>query len=251
MKSLPITIFISFLICLSCKTPETPEVPDPPAKFELLNSYLLSIPEPSGLSIGTNGDQLWVVSDKSKKVYQLSITGDIIDSLSYKGDDLEGITYNKSDQTFWVVEEKYGSLLHLNREGSVLETFFPSLPQTEVDKGLEGISIDPQGGNLFVLIEDKPGTLIQFNLDGEIQKEVPLNFAKDYSGIFFDEENQNLWIISDQSESLSKCSIDGVVEESFDLGIPKAEGIAIDFDAKRIYIVSDSEEILYVFQLPG
>lgn len=43
----------------------------------------------------------------------------------------------------------------------------------------------------------------------------------------------------------------GIAKESFSLSFPKAEGIAIDFEAQRIYIVSDSEGALYVYSLPG
>jgi uncharacterized protein YjiK len=39
--------------------------------------------------------------------------------------------------------------------------------------------------------------------------------------------------------------------KQYHLPFPKAEGIAVDETAKRIYIVSDSEKKLYVFRLEG
>ena len=77
----------------------------------------------------------------------------------------------------------------------------------------------------------------------------PLAFALDYSGMAQSRKPGRFWIVSDQSQKLYLWDkAKGVVGECA-LPFPKAEGVAVDEAAKRIYIVSDSENTLYVYQL--
>ena len=78
-----------------------------------------------------------------------------------------------------------------------------------------------------------------------------MGFALDYSGLTWDPKRSSFWIVSDQSRALYLWSPKSGVLEEYGLPFPKAEGIAVDEAAKRIYIVSDSENRLYVFRLPA
>ena len=48
---------------------------------------------------------------------------------------------------------------------------------------------------------------------------------------------------------IAKCSIDGGVLEKYKVRIDQIEGVAVDEVNKKIYIVSDKEEKLYVFEI--
>ena len=81
----------------------------------------------------------------------------------------------------------------------------------------------------------------------------------DYSGICYDPTRAAFWIVSDKAQRLFLYDplVDAVLQDAA-LGyvekgtyqeIEKAEGIAVDPENKRLYVVSDSEARLYVFDL--
>ncbi len=59
---------------------------------------------------------------------------------------------------------------------------------------------------------------------------------------------KELWIVSDQSKTINKCTLTGDLIDSYSIGVLQAEGIAIAKD--KIYVVSDAEEELYIFKKP-
>jgi uncharacterized protein YjiK len=56
-------------------------------------------------------------------------------------------------------------------------------------------------------------------------------------------------LVSDESKSVAKCSSDGQLKEKYSIPIKQAEGIAVDYENKKIYVISDSEEKLYVLEM--
>ncbi|QGQ95990.1 esterase-like activity of phytase family protein [Paenibacillus psychroresistens] len=89
------------------------------------------------------------------------------------GLDLEGISYNPKDDTFWMSEEYSPSLVHVKRDGTIIARYVPKgvkeklvNAQTPIfdtlpaiyykhvsNRGFEGVSISPDGSSLFVAIQ--------------------------------------------------------------------------------------------------
>ena len=99
-------------------------------------------------------------------------------------------------------------------------------------------------------MKKKPGLLLELQLDGKLINKKELKFAKDYSGLFFDESENELWITSHESKSIYKCSTEGVVISSYSIDVPQVEGIAIDFSSKKIFLVCDKTQNLFIYSLP-
>ena len=231
-------------IILSCSTGNPVEKSLTP-----VNEYDLLIPEPSGLSFGSNYESLWVVSDRPKEgIYQISLDGKIIQKLDYEGNDLEGISYDFSDNTVWVVEEQQKEIIKLTLDGTVLirQKLDISL---DANYGLEGISVaDSQ--YLWVTNEKNPGAIFRINLNSyksETQK--IFDFVKDYSGLCYDADSGNLWLVSDESELLVRWNVLDNQSERFSIPVKKAEGVAYRPSDNSIFIVSDAEGRLYHFAL--
>ncbi len=76
--------FLIGFIVASCndKTPST-------SQLELLESYAVDVPEPSGLAINSSGNILYTVSDNTNKAYKLSTSGSILQTYDFTGNDLE------------------------------------------------------------------------------------------------------------------------------------------------------------------
>jgi uncharacterized protein YjiK len=208
----------------------------------------ISVEAPSGLVLSTDKQSLWTVSDKTGGlIYQMSIGGDIVTSLPYNGSDLEGITMSRLDSSFWVIEEASGEMVQVGNNGEEIQRV--AVPGSiEGSGGLEGITIRPEDGHFYMLKEKDPGVLIELDDEFNLVQYTQLYFAEDYSGIDYDPSENTLWIISDQDGKVFQCDLSGNVIEDYSINISKAEGIAVDIENRFIYIVSDSEEKLFVYE---
>ena len=216
--------------------------------LNLISSYSLDVPEPSGLSFTTGNTALYTVSDHTSKIYKISLQGKLLASISCEGNDLEGVTYDSENKNICVVEERNRKLLKLDLQGNILRQISLNITGNDDNKGLEGLTINHTNGHFYCVNEANPGLLIELNENLQVIKETTLSFANDYSGIFYDEVIDSLWIVSDQSSTVTKCDLHGNAEETYRLGINKAEGIVVDSKSKVIYVISDSSEKLYVFE---
>jgi len=247
-------LFIILFAFTSCNKDEAiPIVPDRDANkiysLELINSKLLDIAEPSGLTWALNGIDLIVVDDRTNKAYIIDKNGKKLSSFPFQGDDTEGITIDNYNNEIWIAEEAESELVRLNSSGIKQESYKIDINRDSKKKGLEGLSYDSINKVFYILNEAEPGLLIKWQINNGIISQKELDFAQDYSGIFFDNADQNLWIISDQSRELFYCDKEANVKQSFSLDLQKAEGIVVDIANERIYIVSDSEQKLYIYKI--
>ena len=79
--------------------------------------------------------------------------------------------------------------------------------------------------------------------------EVALGAGIDYSGLCYDVDTGLIWVVSDQAQLLFSWDEQAGVQASYHLPVDKAEGVAIASDG-RIYIVSDADNRLYIFEVP-
>jgi len=256
MKSIAYIALISFLLQLTaCNKDQV--LPDDGGdnldsalyKLAFIESFLLDIAEPSGLSWSLNHNDLIVVDDRSNQAYIIDIKGDKRLAYAYKGDDTEGVTIDENTNTIWIAEEEESKLKELDSNGNELNSFKIDVDRGSKKKGLEGLSFDSEKNIFYILNEAEPGLLIKWQKNGGVISQKKLKFAQDYSGIFFDNADRSLWMLSDKSKKLFYCDENAVVRQSFDLDFEKAEGIVVDISNNRVYIVSDSERRLYVYKI--
>jgi uncharacterized protein YjiK len=237
-------IFILFLILtLGSCGPGFPAEPE----LTLKESYNVEFKEPSGLSYFFGGD-LITVSDHNGKAYVIDTLGNIKSMIDLKAKDLEGVSYDALDSLLYIVDESDGKLRCFTTRGSLLDSW--SILQGDEESGLEGCSLDRKRQVMYLLKEKSPGQLILFDMKTGRQTEMDLDFAKDYSGIYYDDFIDKLWIISHESKSVSLCSLQGQMEHSFRIEAKQAEGIVVDHHSDVIYIMSDSQGKLFKYGLP-
>jgi uncharacterized protein YjiK len=248
-----VTVVSFFLLTAieSCKKEEVDDTPSNPAgKIEKLSVINLDITEPSGLSFGPDGNTLLIVSDNTNKVYETSLQGDIIRELAYVGNDLEGVVYNPDKDIVAVAEERKKEIVFLEYEtGNENERFQINTGGNTQNKGLEGVSYNPNNSAYYIVNEDLPGELIVWNKQFDIIGKTELHFAGDYSAIFVDTQNSLLWIVSDESKAVYKCDYSAKVLKEYSLPRDKFEGIAVDSDKNIIYLVNDSSAELYIYKI--
>jgi len=213
---------------------------------ELINTIKLNMPELSGLAISYDGKFLWTVSDSNSTVYQISFEGEIQKSFTVNGGDLEGVT-QINDSTLAVVLERDRTILIIDTSGNELNRI-EIIKEGDLNSGFEGITFNPGSGHFYILNEKDPGSLIEIDDFYNFVKETKLKFAKDYSGIHYDAGENILWIISDESSLIAKCDLNGNLIGKTELKLRQIEGVAVDNKNKKLYIISDIKEELYVFQ---
>ena len=116
------TLTIVIGLALSCsKDAGEPSSPLPEKlDLEIVEEHLMDIDEPSGLSYSWNEREFLVVSDNSNTISRINEQGKLIEELSFKAKDLEGVTYQEVGKTIWAVDEKKNKLYQLNKLGGIL-----------------------------------------------------------------------------------------------------------------------------------
>lgn len=241
--------------------------------------------EPSGLALSHGKNALWTISDDTKRIFKLSLTGKLKkkDSLKLPDKGLEGIVLDPTGEFLLAVKEESNEIIKVEietqaiveRQSLASMAGYGSISAHmagDENKGLEGIAWNQQTEALFVMKEGFPGLLIEVSSDlksikahqflnrdsGFYDTEVQDNQI-DFSDICYDSSRNQFWIISDRAKRLFlyDWSTHRVLQSAkLSYGekgkyreIEKAEGVTIDPDENRLYIVSDADSRLYVFDL--
>jgi len=237
-----LTILLAFTIS-SCGNKEKQ------TKLLITNTRVqsISVPEPSGLDVTFDRSGFWTVSDETSSIYRLDSEGNVVQTLRVNGFDLEGITVI-DEQRIAVVLERTREVLILKTDGTELQR--KKLPlKGELNSGLEGITYNSENGHFFIINEKKPSLLLELDEKLEILSIDTLKFSKDVSGIYYDDVDKQLWILSDENQLVVKCDLNGIPQESIKVDIVQPEGITIDNEGNRLYIVSDNTESMYVYRI--
>lgn len=244
-------LWILLFLISGCSTDSEDPVESGELKF--VSSHELGITDPSGLAMDVSNNFLWTVSDsEGGRVYKITFQGEIIDSLIYRGNDMEGIAMNPVDKTLWVIEEKLMKIIQLDTLGRVLSENDVPFENVNVNDGLEGISINPDNGHFYLLNEKLPRVFLELNSEMQIIREVPINFSssnrlEDLSGLFYDHAKREFWIVSDESMRIVVTDFDLNPIRSYDLSSITFEGITVNTAIRRVYLINDDENRLYVY----
>jgi len=243
-KIIYLSVFLfMILMAISCNNKEEEKLKT--LTFSLAEE--IPVPEPSGIDLTYNEEGFWIVSDQNSKVYLIDIWGKEIKSFKVNGEDLEGITVI-NDSTLAVVLERTREVVILDTSGKELKRASLDL-EGELNSGLEGITYDQKEKKFYLLNEKKPRLLITLDENLIELKRDTIDFSKDVSGIFFDDNDNTLWILSDESQRIYKTDLSGNPIEEFKIKITQPEGITFNKTRTKLYIVSDKTENLYVFDL--
>lgn len=210
--------------------------------------YSLQTKEPSGLCLSESGKSLWTVSDSDGEICEISFTGVELRRLKTGFNDVEGIATH-SDTSLALILER-------SRELVIVDLFGREKRRASIDiqgiknEGLEGLAFDRTAEVFYLLKEKSPGLLVILNRDMKEQSRHVLRFAADYSSIDFDPVRKHLWVMSDESKSIHVFDLNLTRVASFAVDVRQPEGLAVDYQNKKIYVVCDSREKLYVFTFP-
>ena len=211
-------------------------------KLHLDDDFKIDVAEPSDLAI--KGGDLYTVSDRHSKIYRISTKdGDVKDELNLEGTDIEAIAF-AADGTLFYADESSGKIWQTDddgeRKGDPIELV------DDHNSGIEGLAFD-EDGHLWVAKEKDPARIFELDTDGGELDNEKVDFADDLSALAIDPETGKLYALSDQDRTLFLLDKKLEVDKAWKLPIEHPEGIA--FDGDTLYVVSDSEARLYVFDV--
>jgi len=215
--------------------------------LKILDKFNLDIPEPSGLAISNDKKSLWTVSDNNSTVYQIDLKGIILQSFTVDAIDLEGIAII-NDTLLCVISERSGEIIFVTTKGKEINRHVLDF-SISPNNGLEGLAFDQMNKRYFVANEKNPRLLIELDSNLIVIKKTEIDFVDDVSGLDYDEIKNKLWLISDESKTVAKCTHEGILQTKYQVPIKQIEGIAVDSQSKKTYLVSDHEEKLYILQM--
>jgi uncharacterized protein YjiK len=240
-------IFIlSCLYAALCKGSGKDDNSIPIKKLVLISEIDLPFTEPSGIAWSDKLQSMWIVSGGDQRIYRLDTNRSVVQCLFYSGTDLEGIAFDETDSTLWLVDERKREIVHINLDGSLIMKKKLSY-YSKKNKGPEGITI---GSNhqIYVVNERDPSILIQLNGNYGINWSIKLNFALDYSDISYDITSDTFFIISDKNKAFYSWTLERGVVCKYPLPNEKNEGIAYDHCRNIFYIVNDETSKLYFYK---
>lgn len=244
---LTVLILIHTLFGCSRENPETITNPPVIQKIYPVNTYTLTIPEPSGIAYNYKNNTLMVVSDGYPDIYEINFSGITINTIVASGSDMEGISLSQNCDTIYVVEEKKKLVTSFNLNGNKLYSFAVTVATSD-NSALEGITINKTTNTLFVINEKDPRMVLGYNNLTEIWRKT-IDYTSDISDIYYEDSGNCFWVISDESAKIMKLSFDGALLNQWEIPFTKGEGITIVND--KIYVVNDLDGKLYVFQKPN
>ena len=219
----------------------------PGDKITLLGSYDIPVPEPSGLTLTSDQNGFWTVSDEDSSLYELDKYGKIIKRIKVKGFDLEGVTII-DEATLAIVLERTREVVVLDTSGTELQRVKINL-EGELNSGLEGITYNESTKHFYIVTEKDPAFIIELDGDlNEVRRDT-IKFAADVSGIFYAKNDNILWILSDEDQMVVKTDMELNIITKFKISTIQPEGITINKNGDRLYIISDIEEKLSVYKI--
>jgi VCBS repeat-containing protein len=209
--------------------------------LELIDDHKMDVDEPSDLAL--DGNALWTISDRHSKLYQVDDDGDVKGEIDIEGSDFEALAIDE-DGHFYVADESAAKIWRLGSDGERKESF--EIDTTDGNSGIEGLAFD-HDGVMYVAKEKSPATIIMLDDEGRELDRKKLDFADDLSALAYNRDDKHMYALSDEEHKLWRLDSDLDRITSWKLPIDKPEGLA--FDGDTLYVVSDSEERIYIFEL--
>jgi hypothetical protein len=184
-------------------------------------------------------------------------------------DDAEGICIVDPSSNLFAIVEEGGSgdrltIINITTNDTVVnrttgQSFSIDLPTPNTgNKGLEGVVYDPLNNSFYVVQERDPmgvyrilieqsNAVLDVLFDAE---QVFDGLATDLSDISIDPVTGNLLILSDESNRLFECTLDGRILSMIDIPAPQPEGVFLTANRRQIYVASEPNELYRYDLLP-
>lgn len=213
-----------------------------PSRLRPVGDHKLHVDEPSDLLFV--GGHLYTVSDSHSKIYEIDPDGDVRHELDIEGHDLEALAIDPSGELM-IADETRGRIWRIAADGHRHDPI--DVPDArDGNSGIEGLTFD-HAGHLLVGKEKDPAVIFELDAAGHELARAKFTLASDLSALTYNRLDHHVYALSDEEHTLFRLDAAGRATAAWRLPITSPEGVA--FDGARVYIASDGEARLYVFEL--
>lgn len=227
--------------------------------------------EVSGLDLSLDGG-FWAVSDGTARIFHLDEKGRLRNKSSLDAEPgLEGVAFDAADGRILAVREDTSEILEISQDGRLIRHsvlamegasgLAPYFLANDANDGLEGITVDPDSGRVFVVKERTPRLLIEIAPDlAHVLRVMPLTAAAgftsgqaeddrlDVSGLAWDARRVGVWITSDTGQAIYFFNLTTMQAKGWSLvdeskgksrRVSNSEGVALSDDGHTVFIITD------------
>ena len=201
--------------------------------------FLKHIPEPSDIVYDHATGHFFIVSDHGF-LFECNKDGSIIRKASVRGLDFEGLELR--DSLVYVSDESGRKVYLYKRSDLSLVKTYTVRWDGAINKAFESI-IYNEARHCFVLIAEKPATVVEVNDSFKEVNRFSLGFAKDINGARY--YKGQIYMVSSGGSCVYRCNPNNYrPDKKYLVKILNAEGVAFD-DEGKMFITSDNEQKLY------
>ncbi len=183
----------------------------------------------------------------SGKLFECELSGKIIRKAKFEGLDFEGVELKDE---FVYVSDESGRMVYKYKQGDLsLVKSYPVKWEGAINKAYESIAYN-YAKKCFVLVAEKPATIVEFDENFNELKRYPFRYAKDVSGARW--HNNALYLVSSGNNCIFKCNpVNYQVIAKYNINVINAEGMAFDSSGKVTITSDDLQRIYYFKDLPN
>ncbi len=218
--------------------------PDPVPVYRLKalkHSFLKGIPEPSDIVFDAETGHFFIVSDHGI-LFECDSSGLVLHRAKEEGMDFEGVEVKGVH--IYVSDESGRKVYKYRKSDLFLEQTYQVYWGGPMNNSYESIAYN-NTKNCFVLISEKPPTVVEYDTTFKELAQYPLGFTRDINGCRW--HGGSLYMVSNGNASVFKCDpVHYKPEAIYKVNILDPEGIAFGRNG-NVFITSDNEQRLYVF----
>ena len=232
---------LNFLFLFGCIAPPESKWPE----LEVINTIKLRIDEPSDICLASDQQSFYIVSDQGV-LYQTDFKGNNLKKVSKYGSDYEGVWYQ--EPYINVVDETRMEITLFDPVSFEKITSHNYDITTRLNKGWESITYNPLRKHFVLFSEKKPVNVYEMNNEYRITREEEIKEFKEVSACTW--FNNKLWVLSDEKQEVYRVNPETYkIETGWFIAVNQPEGICFSKEG-MMYIVSDSQARLYIFETP-
>lgn len=224
----------------------------------------------AGLSAAAeNVGHLWISDDANRKLYQVSVDGELMSSFTLRLTRNETFTIPPSDITggdadsLWVVVERPGRLAQFDKQGNELQRTIAT--EAFGALGPEGVAFDPGDQTLWVVDDPDPNDGTQTRVHhidrrGRLLAQFPTTLfdpdALSPQAIALDRDSGTLWVTDNHADRVYNIDREGRLLRSFpvsafDADATNLQGIAVSTSDDTLWVTDRTTARIYHLETDG
>ena len=210
------------------------------------SAFLKHIPEPSDIAYDSATKHYFIVSDHGK-LFECELSGKIIRKAKFEGLDFEGVEVKDG---FVYVSDESGRMVYKYKQRDLsLVKSYPVKWEGAINKAYESIAYN-YAKKCFVLVAEKPATIVEFDENFNELKRYPFRYAKNISGARW--HNNALFLLSSAGNCIIKCDPETYLPTTkYNINVVNAEGMTFDSSGNVTITSDDFQHIYYFKNLPN